>query len=83
MSIPLYIFYFIYLGLVAIFLLFTLFNIYHLIKFGYLSLNNIIIISFYIIVTILILLISWRYISQINWQENLELMPAINSNIYL
>lgn len=76
MEIPLAIFYYIYLVFVLIFLLFTFFNIYHLVRFGYLTLSNIIIISFYITFSILMLIVSWHYISEINWQQNIQLLPT-------
>jgi hypothetical protein len=75
MGIPLAIFYYVYLVFVAIFLLFTLFNVYHLIRFGFLSVGNIVMIAFYITVSILILLISWQYISQIDWQQEIPIAP--------
>ncbi|OGY47915.1 MAG: hypothetical protein A3J62_02745 [Candidatus Buchananbacteria bacterium RIFCSPHIGHO2_02_FULL_38_8] len=76
MAIPLAIFYYLYLVFVLVFLIFTLFNIYHLVRFGFLTLGNIAMITFYIIVSILILLISWRYISNINWQQEIQLIPT-------
>lgn len=75
MSIPLAILYYLYLVFVAGFLLFTFFNVYHLVRFGFLTIGNIIIIGFYIIVSILILLISWGYISQIDWQQTIPITP--------
>lgn len=69
MAIPLAIFYYIYLAFVAFFLLFTLFNVYHLVRFGFLTIGNISVTAFYIIVSILILIISWGYIGQIDWQQ--------------
>ncbi len=76
MSIPLAIFYYLYLIFVLIFLLFTLFNIYLLIRFSYLTLVNLVIIGFYIAVSILILLISWGYISTIDWHQSIQLIPT-------
>ena len=81
MSINLELFYYIYLIFVLGFLIFTFFNVWHMIRFGYLTIANIIIIGFYIIVSILILLISWSYISPIDWSQQLMLVPDIGFNI--
>lgn len=77
MAIPLAIFYYIYLAFVAFFLLFTLFNVYHLARFGFLTSGNIAVTAFYIIVSILILIISWGYISQIDWQQMISITPTL------
>jgi len=77
MGIPIAIFYYIYLIFVVIFLFFTFFNIYHLVRFGFLTIGNIVMIAFYIAVSILILLISWGYISQINWQQMISVTPLV------
>lgn len=77
MGIPLAIFYYTYLVFVLIFLVFTFFNIYHLVRFGFLTIGNIVIIAFYITVSILILLISWNYIGQIDWQQTISITPQI------
>lgn len=73
MGIPLYIFYFIYLALVAVFLLFTFFNAYHLVKFGLPTLINIFILIFFLAVSLAIIYVSWEYISLINWQQMIYL----------
>lgn len=77
MEISLAIFYYIYLVLVLVFLLFTFFNIYHLVRFGYLTLGNVVMIGFYTAVSIAILLISWGYISQFDWQQTIQLAPTL------
>jgi len=77
MGFPIAIFYYIYLFFVSIFLLFTIFNVYHLVRFGFLTVGNIVIICFYIAVSILILLISWAYIGQIDWQQIIPIIGQI------
>ena len=72
MAIPLYIFYFAYLIFLLIFLFFTYFNIYHLVRFGFITLSNLVVIIFYIIVSILIIAISWNYISQVDWTQSIQ-----------
>lgn len=78
-GIPISIFYFIYLAFVGVFLLFTLFNVYHLVRFGFLSIANISIIVFYIGMSIMMLLVSWYYIGQIDWQQVIPIVPQFES----
>jgi len=73
MAIPLSIFYYTYLILLAVFLFFTFFNVYHLVRFGFLSLSNLVMIIFYIIISILIITVSWNYIGQIDWTQSIQL----------
>jgi len=75
MTISLAIFYYIYLILVIIYLFYTFSNIYHLVRFGFISIGNITLIFFYLAVSILILTISWRYIGQIDWRQTISLIP--------
>ncbi|MFA6410319.1 MAG: hypothetical protein WCW26_01970 [Candidatus Buchananbacteria bacterium] len=77
MAIPISIFYYIYLIFVAIFLIFTFFNVYHLLRFGFLSLGNIAVTFFYITITILILSVSWGYLNQIDWQQTFSIIPQL------
>jgi len=76
MSLPLSFFYYIYLIFVAVFLFYTFSNVYHLIRFGGKTLSVLVVSSFYIVVSIVMLGIAWRYIGQINWQQSLEIIPA-------
>lgn len=78
MGIPIIFFYYLYLVFVAVYLFFTFFNVYHLVRFGFVSFSNIILIIFYLAVSTLILMISWQYISQVNWLEPLPLIPKNN-----
>ncbi|MAF14044.1 MAG: hypothetical protein CMI53_04105 [Parcubacteria group bacterium] len=78
MGIPISIFYFIYLIFVLIFLAFTFFNVYHLVRFGFLTIGNIVIVCFYIAISFLILVISWGYIGQIDWTATIPIIPTLN-----
>lgn len=69
MGIPLYIFYFIYLALVVVFLFFAYFNVYHLVRYGLPTVINLIIITFFLLVSCAIIFISWEYTRRINWQQ--------------
>jgi len=44
-------------------------------RFGFLTLGNIVMVIFYLIVSSLILIISWNYISQIDWQQTISVIP--------
>ena len=77
MGIPIAIFYYVYLVFVVIFLFFTFFNIYHLVRFGFLTVGNVVMIGFYIAISIIILLISWYYIEQIDWQQAIPIIQTI------
>jgi len=76
MSFPLSIFYFTYLILAAVCLLFILFNAYIMLRFGFLTVANILIIMFFIGVALAILVISWSYIGPIDWQQTITLQAA-------
>lgn len=90
MALTISIFYYCYLALLGLFLLFSFFNYYHLIKFGFASWGNWAVMFFYAFITLAILSITWNYLQQIDWQtplanwENLDwknfLQLKINTN---
>ncbi|MFA6322279.1 MAG: hypothetical protein WCX71_02265 [Candidatus Buchananbacteria bacterium] len=65
--------YIIYLIFVAIALLFTFFIAYHMIRFGLLTVINIFLLIFFLGITAGILFISWEFMSQIDWQQIVQL----------
>ena len=69
MAIPLYIFLYICLAFIAVSLIFALFNIYHVIRFG--SLNSTTVFSSFVFVVgiIVILWVSYQWLAEVNWQE--------------
>ncbi|HLC89417.1 MAG TPA: hypothetical protein VJG65_00475 [Patescibacteria group bacterium] len=78
MGIPLSFLYYFYLLGVVVFLLFSFFNIYHLIRFGLLTVGNVAVISFYLVIAISILMLAANYLSQFDWQEIIWLVPTLN-----
>ncbi len=80
MTITLSIFYILFLLVVAFFLLFSFFNIYHLLRFGFSSSTNIIIIVIYLAFTSMYLIFAFGYLAQINWQQPL-IQTEINANL--
>lgn len=81
MEIPLAIFYYIYLGLVVVFLFFSFVNIYHLLKYSRFSILSDIIVIFYLFITASIFLISWGFTSQINWQDTIQIISTFDQQI--
>ncbi len=71
MVISLSIIYYAHLIAVAIFILYGLFNVYHLLKFGFLSAVNVLIVLAYIIVAGGLLSASFSYLLPIDWQQPL------------
>lgn len=67
MTFPLYLFLFVYLIFLFICLIFSLVGIYHMFRYGFKNLTTFIVIFFYIAVLILMLVTSYNYINQINW----------------
>ena len=75
--ISLIIFYYLYLLMVFVFLLYSLFNLYHLLRFGFASLTNILVILIYIIVSCLLLIFSFSLLLSIDWSA-----PLIDFSAY-
>lgn len=69
--ITLSIFYYLYLLVVLFVVIYSLFNIYHLLRFGFLSWLNIVVILFYILVLCLFLLASFNILLSIDWTQPL------------
>lgn len=77
MSIPIALFFYLYVFVILVFILYSCFNIYHLLRFGHLTWGTISTLVVYILVAAIILTISFFYINQINWQQEITLYPAI------
>ncbi len=59
------------------FVFFSLINIYHLVRYGVLNFTTFLATFLYLAVTLVIIFISWQYLSQINWQQTIELFKGI------
>ncbi len=77
MIITISIFYYLYLVAVLVFTIFSLFNIYHLIRFGFLSLTNILIIIIYLAISAVLIFSSIIILLQFDWTT-----PLIDTNNY-
>jgi len=67
MIITISIFYYLYLVAVLVFTIFSLFNIYHLIRFGFLSLANILIIIIYLAISAVLIFSFMIILLQFDW----------------
>lgn len=86
MVINLSIFYYLYLIVVFIFLLFSVFNLYHLLRFGFASIGNIFVIFAYILIAVMLLSTSFELLSLIDWHQplvNLSNISAGSNNLML
>jgi hypothetical protein len=78
MSIPLSSILIIYFIFLVFFIIFSYFNIYHIVRFGTLNFTNFLAIFIFIGVSVLILFVSWQYLSQIDWQQSIELFNGVS-----
>ena len=60
-----------YLLMAGIFLLFTFFNLYHAWRFGTWQATNFFMLFIYLVLLAIIIFFSWRYLSQIDWQQSI------------
>lgn len=78
------VFYYLYLIIILFFIFYSFFNIYHLIRFGFASLVNAIIIIGYIVVATILVIYSLNLLSPVDWTIpviNLQLKDFTNTNI--
>ncbi|MFA4871744.1 MAG: hypothetical protein WC610_01645 [Patescibacteria group bacterium] len=80
MVITISVFYYLYLLVVMFFILYGLFNIYHLLIFGFFSFANILVIVLYVAVAMIILNFSFTQLALIDWQQ--PLFSAESNNLF-
>jgi hypothetical protein len=71
MQIPIIIFLLLYLMMVTFFILFSIFLLYHALRFGVATKTNMLTIVIYLAVSVTFLISSYIYIVQVNWSQNL------------
>ena len=71
MVISLAIFYYLYLVILGIFVLYSLFNIYHLLRFGFLTITNILVIIIYLAAASWLVVFSLSVLMTIDWSRTL------------
>lgn len=78
------VFYYLYLAIMLFFIIYSFFNIYHLIRFGFASLVNILIIICYLVIATALIIYSFGLLMQIDWSTPLvdfQLNMFNNNNI--
>jgi hypothetical protein len=76
-TLPLYIFLFIYFGFLAVFTIFSLINFYHILTTGTFTFNSFVITFFVFALTVLTLYFTYSLLANIDWQTEITLF---NSN---
>ena len=71
MIIPLAIFYYLYLVVIGFYVIYSFFNLYHLWRFGFFSLTNILIMTIFIAVSYWLITFSFSILAQVDWQKPL------------
>ena len=74
MGIPLSLFLILYLIVSGIFLLYALFNLYHIFRYGHFDAASYFMTGFFIAGFILIVFVSFVFINQIDWQHSIQLL---------
>lgn len=78
MSIPIITFLFIYFFAIAIFLLGSIFILYHIIRFGFEKKLVYFSSGIFIILSIAILIVSAYYLIQVDWSQSINLTFGLN-----
>jgi len=73
MEIPLVILLYIYLAIVGLFVLFSFFDLYHMIRFGFLNGTTITTTFVFLAAAALILFISYQQLNPIDWSETISI----------
>ena len=73
MIFPLYIFLIIYLVLLLGWLIFSFIAVYHMLKFGFLNFTTFFTVFVYVAISFLMLAVSYKYLSQIDWRMNVAI----------
>lgn len=79
MTITLSILYYLYLLAVAVFVLYSLFNIYHLLRFGFLTSVNVLVIVAYVGVAAILLFFSFNLLAAVDWSLPLMEFSGLSS----
>ncbi|TSC76447.1 MAG: hypothetical protein G01um101431_580 [Parcubacteria group bacterium Gr01-1014_31] len=74
MTLPLTLLYVIYLLLVGVFVLYSFFNIYHLLRFGSPFIVTISVSLLYLLGAVTLLSTSWVFIGGIDWSTTIDLL---------
>jgi len=76
LTVPLYIFLFIYLLFLCVFTILSLINLYHIVSTGTFTFVSFIMTFFTFVATVLTLYFTWHLLSGIDWQQPLTLFDG-------
>ncbi|MCK5212198.1 hypothetical protein KAJ89_05850 [Candidatus Parcubacteria bacterium] len=76
MTFPLIIFLYVYYGFLAIWLVFILTAVYHMLKFGFKTASTLLLTIIFLAVAAAMLIISAAFIGQIDWQTEISLFNS-------
>jgi hypothetical protein len=79
MSFPISIFLYIYFAFLLFWVVFSLAEIYHMLKYGFKTATTFFITFGYLAVSLIIISASLIYISQVNWQSELSVFSGVLS----
>jgi len=76
MTFQLSVFLYLYFGFLAIWLIFILTAVYHMLKFGFKTVSTLLITVLFLLVAVSMLAVSYGFISQIDWQTEISLFNS-------
>ena len=79
---PLYILLILYAIFLLAFAFFSLFAVYHLIKFGFRTFGNFLMIFVFLGIGVIVLFMSWQALVQIDWMQSITLFQYGNATQY-
>ncbi len=82
MTIPLGAILFLYFLILLFFITYSLFNIYHLLRFGFFSLTNLGIILGYLTISFILIWVSFNLLTEINWSQPLFELAEKNTELF-
>ncbi|MFH1232669.1 MAG: hypothetical protein V1651_02265 [Patescibacteria group bacterium] len=80
MQFPLFYLLIIYLFFLAVWLIFSLIAVYHMIRFGFLNFTTFFVTFFYIAVAAIMLNASYNYLIPIDWSVNVSMFQSFFNN---
>lgn len=79
MIITVSVFYYAFFVVVGVFLLYSAFNLYHLFRFGFLTVTNILVISLYFFLALTYLAFAFQLLGVTDWSPTLVIVGSDNS----
>ncbi len=80
MSFPLYYILILYLSFLIVWAVFSFVAFYHMLKYGFRNFTTFFIIIIYILISVFLLMLSFRYLGEIDWQVNVAIFDNIFNN---